>query len=212
MTSYSLKRVASFVVVSLLIRTGFCQSTTTFGLIFGSGLPKLSIGYTIPNWNLGGVTLLKPLSLGIYGEHHINKQFKTGLDLTYYRLPLNVSDGLGKSVFQETFNYLSIAPYVAYEPVKWISVAFNLSGRHLLNYKHEAFIFSPSQTILLYYGPRLTVKPVKQLCIDLGYETYSRSFAVGHIGLGPSSLSNSTVYANIRFILYTKYKAIRPKT
>lgn len=200
MLSLSVKRILVFISVNILIKTGFCQTKTTIGLIAGSGLPDLSIGYFKPNWTLGGVTLLKPLSLGVYGEYTVRKQVKIGIDVTYYRLPLQVSDNLRNPVFKETFTYLNLAPYVAYEPVKWVSVALNLSVRPLLNYSPKEF--PPSTALLSYYGPRLTVKPIKQLGIDFGYEIYSRPFATA-IG-DPASLANTTIYANIRYILFTK--------
>lgn len=201
-TSFSAKKILIFIIINMLIGTGFCQSNITFGLIVGSGLPNLSIGYISPNWSLGGVTVLKPISIGVYGQYSVSKRFKTGLDLTYYRLPIRVSDNVGKPVFREMFNYLNLSPYVAYEPIKWVSLAFNLSIRPLLNYSPKEF--SPGTALLSYYGPRLTIKPIKQLGIDFGYETCNRSFAIAHVLGDPAFLSNSMAYANIRFTPFAK--------
>lgn len=187
---------------NLSLSSGFCQQKLVTGFIIGSGLPNLSIGYNQSNSTLGGVTLLKPISLGVYGEYAVRKRIKIGLDVTYYRLPLEVSDGRGNVTFIETFTYLNVAPYLAFEPVRYISVAFNLSLRPLLTYSPEQF--PPTATLLSYYGPRLTLKPIKQIGIDLGYEAYSRPFATAHIIGGPVSLANTAVYINIRLTLFAK--------
>lgn len=202
MNSRFFKAILLLSSLILIVNTGFCQKKIVTGFIVGSGLPDLSIGYTQPNWTLGGVRLLKPLSLGAYGEYAVSKQVKTGLDLTYYRLPLEVSDGRGNVTFVETFSYVNVAPYIAYEPVKWCSFAFNFSIRPLLAYSPKEF--PPTATLLSYYGPRLTIKPIKQIGIDLGYEKYSRPFASARILGDVASLANTMTYINIRFTPFIK--------
>lgn len=198
MNSHFLKTVLLSISLNLFFNPSFCQQKLVIGLIGGSGIPDLTIGYSKPNWTLGGIKLLKPLSLGVYGEYSISKKVKTGVDMTYYRLPLEVSDGLGNVTFLETFTYLNVAPYIAFEPVKYISVAFNLSLRPLLTYSSKLVI--PTPTLLTYYGPRLTIKPIKQIGIDIGYENYIRPFATADIGGGVRAFFvNTSVYLNIRF-------------
>lgn len=202
MSNISFKIAFIFIIVIFLTKSGFSQPKIAMGVIVGTGFTNLSLGYTTPNITLGGVHLLKPISLGLYGEYTVTKQFKAGLDVTYYRLPLEVSDGRGNITFLEKFTYLNIAPFIAYEPVKWVAIAFNFSVRPLLSYTPREF--PPSATLLSYYGPRLTIKPIKQLGIDFGYETYSRPFATTSIIGGPVSLANTTLYTNIRFTIVSK--------
>ncbi|SFF31418.1 hypothetical protein SAMN05216167_14616 [Spirosoma endophyticum] len=99
MNSRFIKTDLLSISLNLSFNTGFCQQKVLVGFIGGSGLSNLSIGYTQLNTTLGGVRLLKPLSLGVYGEYSISKKVKTGVDITYYRLPLEVSDGRGILLF-----------------------------------------------------------------------------------------------------------------
>ncbi|GAB3692100.1 hypothetical protein GCM10027592_10650 [Spirosoma flavus] len=193
-----MKKLLLFFLTLLSINTGICQKNLTLGILAGTGKPELILGYISSSWQLGGLSLLRPVNLGIYGNYAITKQIHAGADVSYYRLILQESNKNGDPIIQDKFHYLNIAPYVAYEPTKWVSIAFNISLRPLLKFEQGNDLYSSAATLLSYYGPRLTLKPVKQIGIDIGYENGARSFAVGHIGPDPTLLTNTVWYANIR--------------
>lgn len=192
-----------FLILSLYIFVSvsvFAQRNFSIGVCIGTGYSIQKTELSNPLFTFNGTSVQAPAWIGIHSRRDNIGRFFVGADIQYSSLRFRIADISNKTLFINRYHYIGISPYAGLRVTKWLGIVGAINLKTLLS--SQTFFVNQTRSSLTYFSPRINIKPVANMSIDVGYEHPTRNFAsIAYYG-NYSLFYNSTIFFTIKYDIF----------